>query len=506
MKEITDFNKFDFKNFSSFTYDDKKITAPFGGRIYFAYKNGKLFYHKFSLFGRLAHACFGYKKEFGVKGLWEALKDKNLIKDTTYSRSTAQGKITATFKEIHQRDNSFQKMLFKDKASEEELIDHLENHPFVDINRRIEMGHTPLIEAINERKYKLVKFLLQQGADINVGDDESGGLVARTPLHYIIGERPDMAIDFIRRGANVNAKDGNGGNALHIALASESPNKELVKEILKRRSEMNVKDRFGNFPLTNAAKTGDRELVEMLLQAGARLNPSDEGRHPLYEALCEKHWELATWMIEQGAKMSSQSLVGAVYFLFSTETPMEILDKFLPQIATLPEDLKGSLLNAAVSSKQQAYLEALLKAGIDPNAKTSYGSTPLGSALEKGDHQKVELLLKAGARPNEQMQEVGVFSPDSAQGKANLPLQVAIEKGKNSIELLELLAVHKADVNLAGNFGRTALHHAVQCNNVEAVQWLLAHGAKKELEDQNKATPLDLANRWGFKEIAALLA
>lgn len=506
MKEIVDFNKFEFKNFSSFTYDYKKVTAPFGGRVYFAYKNGKLFYHKFSLFGRMAHACFGYKKEFGVKGLWEAMKDKNLIKDTTYSRSKAQGKITAAFKEIHQTEASFVKKLYKEKASEQELIDHLENHPFLDINKRIELGHTPLIVALNERKYKLANYLLQQGADLNLGDDDTSGLVARTPLHFIINERPDLAIEFIRRGADVNAKDGYGRNALHLALDVQKPNKELIQEILKHRPDINVKSEGGYFPLTYAAKSGNRELIEMLMQAGAKLNPDDEeGKHPLYGALIEKHWELASWMIEQKAKMSSKSLSDTLSYLFAGETPIAILNKLLPQISTFPEDLKGALLNSALFSKESIYLESLLKAGIDPNTKTSYGSTALGRALENGDKQKAELLLKAGARPNEQVQKFAMFSPDSAKGNASLPMQVAVEKEKNSAELLELLSAHKSDVNLSDIYGRTPLHHAVQCNNVEAVKWLLAHGAKKELQDNYKATPLDLANRWGFKEIADLL-
>jgi ankyrin repeat protein len=43
-------------------------------------------------------------------------------------------------------------------------------------------------------------------------------------------------------------------------------------------------------------------------------------------------------------------------------------------------------------------VETLLKYGADPNARDLDGKTPLDYALEIGDRQTAEVLLKAGAR------------------------------------------------------------------------------------------------------------
>jgi ankyrin repeat protein len=55
------------------------------------------------------------------------------------------------------------------------------------------------------------------------------------------------------------------------------------------------------------------------------------------------------------------------------------------------------LLHLAVSRGDIAAIEALAKAGADPNAETEDGETPLHVAASKGDATAIEILLKAGA-------------------------------------------------------------------------------------------------------------
>ena len=53
-----------------------------------------------------------------------------------------------------------------------------------------------------------------------------------------------------------------------------------------------------------------------------------------------------------------------------------------------------------------------------------------------------------------------------------------------------------ADVNKPDRYGRTPLHFAAASNNVEALEWLLGHGAEMELKTLEECqTPLHYAAR-----------
>lgn len=74
----------------------------------------------------------------------------------------------------------------------------------------------------------------------------------------------------------------------------------------------------------------------------------------------------------------------------------------------------------------------------------------------------------------------------------------------NNIEVMKLLILHGADVN-AKDYGVTALHYAAKYNHIKAAELLISHGADVNAKDYNKMTALDYATQNDFKEIAELL-
>lgn len=83
------------------------------------------------------------------------------------------------------------------------------------------------------------------------------------------------------------------------------------------------------------------------------------------------------------------------------------------------------------------------------------------------------------------------------------PINIAATRG--SIEELETLVAHGANVNDAGEHGYTPLHNAVEQGRLEAVVWLLAHGADKALPNDAGETPAELALVLEDVRIASLL-
>lgn len=54
--------------------------------------------------------------------------------------------------------------------------------------------------------------------------------------------------------------------------------------------------------------------------------------------------------------------------------------------------------------------------------------------------------------------------------------------------------------------GNTPLHDAVRKNNLPAVKILMEHGADAGIKNLNRLTPVDIADREGFKDINAYFA
>ena len=146
-----------------------------------------------------------------------------------------------------------------------------------DVNAKDEEGETPLLRAIdnasfsttNKKRHKeTIELIVNNGADVNIGDDKG-----RTPLiaaiqgsfyEYIKGgngkdkvkrlKGKDTVKLLIENGADVNVGNVNslglGETPLHIAaLASKS---EIIEFLIKAEADVNAKNSLGMTPMDSA--------------------------------------------------------------------------------------------------------------------------------------------------------------------------------------------------------------------------------------------------------------
>lgn len=150
-----------------------------------------------------------------------------------------------------------------------------------------------------------------------------------------------------------------------------------------------------------AAVFGDRALVDRLLAADPQsVNAADAyGFTPLHGIVQEHHFELAEFLIAKGANVMARNDSG-VTPLHLAAYP-EMVDILVKHGADLEarEDGGGTPLHLASENPDaMAVMRRLLELGADPNATDDAGGTALSSALERGEPEKVELLLAFGAR------------------------------------------------------------------------------------------------------------
>ena len=110
-------------------------------------------------------------------------------------------------------------------------------------------------------------------------------------------------------------------------------------------------------------------------------------------------------------------------------------------------------------------------------------------AAYQGDIERVRELLRKGVKPDER---------DSFGGTA---LHAAMFQ--KNMEIVTLLLRNKFDIDAQGTQnGYTPLHDAVWANNLEAVKRLLDEGAKTNMKGKDGLTPYGKAKKEGRVEIA----
>ncbi|KAK2592180.1 hypothetical protein QQS21_010122 [Conoideocrella luteorostrata] len=156
-----------------------------------------------------------------------------------------------------------------------------------DVKAKDNSGRTPLLWAVEMEHEAVVKLLLENGADI-----EAKYELGRTPLSSA-AERGHKGIVtlLLESGADVKAKDKSGRTPLSWAAEREHKSRRrrglyedyearrrkeaVVKLLLKNRADIEAKDELGRTPLVSAAESGDKDMIKILLNEGAKVEAKD---------------------------------------------------------------------------------------------------------------------------------------------------------------------------------------------------------------------------------------
>ena len=135
-------------------------------------------------------------------------------------------------------------------------------------------GKTPLQLAAKQGHLEIVEYLVEAGAEIDVVSPVRTGEV--TPLRYAIGNKDYLMTRYlIEHGADVNRANTHGWTP--IMTAARVGNKEIFELLLDSGAALDARTVDGKTPLRIASEYGWTDIVVWLtfLQDGeAGLNPS----------------------------------------------------------------------------------------------------------------------------------------------------------------------------------------------------------------------------------------
>ncbi len=151
-----------------------------------------------------------------------------------------------------------------------------------DVNAFDNLIFTPLMYASYRGHLDIVKYLVENGADVNAVDYSNQTILMRacSPGHL------DIVKYLIEKGADINVKDKKGRSALDKALENKHYNivkyfknlgvNESVRDLMKPKTEEEIKKVFKklskkekNNKLSDALREGNLDMIRFLVEEGA---------------------------------------------------------------------------------------------------------------------------------------------------------------------------------------------------------------------------------------------
>lgn len=162
----------------------------------------------------------------------------------------------------------------------------------------------------------------------------------------------------LAKGADPDTPDAQGNTLLMVAVRNK--NAELVDLLINAGARLNLRNRYGETAIMLASYQGLENIVEKLYIKGAEIK--HEGWNPLLYAASGGHPQIIRLLLEGGVPINSTSDNGTTPLMMAA---------------------RGNHVEAA---------SVLLENGADPNISNERGKTALDWALSRNNHEVAELL------------------------------------------------------------------------------------------------------------------
>jgi len=219
-------------------------------------------------------------------------------------------------------------------------------------------GVTALHIAAAHGRIEIVRLLVERGAGVNRGDKE-----LTTPLAYAKASKHADVEEFLRKHGAKESDDV----GMAFQAVDQGDKSRLVK-LLDGGVSVEAALPGGVTLLDYAAYGGKREIVELLLARGAKIDAWGPGHAPLHRAVCNGQTEIVRLLLAKGADPNSRGIDGC--------TP----------------------LHHAAFYGNMALIRLLIEHKAEINAKDAFGATPLTEARKFGTKEAVDYLTLHGGR------------------------------------------------------------------------------------------------------------
>ncbi|MFC1842726.1 ankyrin repeat domain-containing protein [Candidatus Dependentiae bacterium] len=326
------------------------------------------------------------------------------------------------------------------------------------INCQDKYGYTPLHKAMKIGDFWVAKYLVENGADINIKDSKKG----KTSLEFAYKRNIDIFMLMCKKYDEV--QPSHFGCPLNRAIShgEKKYRFDYIVFLLKKGCDVNQQDSLGETSLHCAVKIKDMNIVKYLVEKGAKIDVADKkGITPLHLAVSIKSKDIVVYLLEKKAKVNVIDMEG--------ETPIF-------KIITDPYENRGKHDFLGI-------VKLLCKNGAKVDIKNKKENSLIWTVMVG------ECFLSCPK---------SLFEVAKCLEKKGAKLDVNKRFCKNRFSSLD------AYVEVNKKFCKdklTLLHEAVIEQNVEKAKYLLSRGADIEAKNIYGHTPLVYAVYFGGRSV-----
>ncbi|XP_023311139.1 serine/threonine-protein phosphatase 6 regulatory ankyrin repeat subunit A-like [Anoplophora glabripennis] len=372
-------------------------------------------------------------------------------------------------------------------------------------------GFKTLLEYAAENGHlEMVKFLVQRGANVNIG--------VCKPLHLAVqAGHIEVSKFLIEQGADIKSLDFlDDSSVLYKAVRKNdvATATYLLNEMWKT-DDLNIN--VSNNIAHTAACLGNIDILKNLVGRGVDVNNRVEyGETPFFGAVRGGQLETIKYLVQRGCDINSEDHRNRTALHIIAPNPSDVSTaKFLIDLGidvnVISSDMKTAL-HLALEGANYDLIESLVNSGADVDLEDEKGATALHLAASKYQQLAVKLLVEHGANLNKRdkwgrtplhVVILNDFSIFDSYGYPNCIPNIVFSKDR--LEITKFIIENGADLNTRDIKGRTAFHLGAISGQSDIVMLLMQFEVDANIRDNDGRAAVHLATLGGHTDIVKFL-
>ncbi len=278
-----------------------------------------------------------------------------------------------------------------------ERIEELLKHN-ADINQQDVDGRTLLMDAIASEQLEMVRYLVQNGIEVNVHDRYDSALSLA-----IDHEKPEIVELLLQNGASISYAEEHDEETM-FSLAVEGGNLKIVKLLHEYGADIHQLTYDEDTALEAALEQNHDDLAIWLIEQGLEVNetPKENGCLPLCEAIDKPKLNLMRAFLKDdiAAKRLSPEHLGCFIHHFWHTDVLGLLQFLHEEGIDIQPLINNKLLLATIRDYEPDLdlIKFLIEQGVDINSQDRHGMTALMVAAYHDHVEVIQYLLDHGAK------------------------------------------------------------------------------------------------------------